>query len=134
MSWEYIRAKLNTETKEFYTLMELIELYNKTNHTNFILFGEDGISLPYAGRINVKTMDGMCGVLIIFNIMVAFDSFAPWQALIKFLAVSGNYTKIMVSHVNPNMINTWYTLGYKSISSFRNKRTHNDVQILVCDV
>ena len=136
MNWNYIladtrpRAELmkNRDLSTYYSLSELVEQYNLKHKSQCVATKFDGYSWLTSrnhGQCYIKTLDGMCGVLLIYGFqgMPSSSIATMWHPLLQFLAEKGNYTKMMMSDLPGETLNEWKKLGYETISSFTNKRT-----------
>lgn len=128
MSWFYWINRRHS-TGALYTFQDIVNRYNeenksawKTSQYGFVLFNHMSFQ--------VKTLDNQCGVMLLHGI----STFSNIMPIVSWLAIEGEYTKIMCSLSDSDMIKEAQVYGFKIIDTFNNKRTRNDVSLLIKDV
>lgn len=138
--WEYILAEYKfrknaygeTVNDGLYSIPELVDQFNKINQTAFIGITDGWLRHNDFGSCHIKTLDGMCGVLIAHKLNINSRNVNEFFPLIQFMAKKGNYTYMMMSNVaRGDRIAAWKAVGFKQLFAFKNKRTLNDVELLI---
>ena len=137
--WEYIlasekpskRTEFGLVNEGFYTIPELVEQFNEKHKTQFRGLEEGWLRHFDDGNCHIKTLDGMCGVLIAHKLAIHSYNVGRWYPLIEFMAKKGNYTYMMMSNiVGGDRLAAWKEQGFTPLLGFRNKRTDNRVEII----
>lgn len=145
--WKYINPSHQVEKRniygeaytmnEPYTFEQSVEEINKKFKTKltYVDVGADvsRVSIDGSIRFSVKTLDGMCGVMKVYEKVMYEAPRKEWVSAMDALAKWGNYTKIMVTD-RLATANAFEKLGFRNVEEFQNRRTGNTVAILLRDV
>lgn len=83
----------------------------------------------------VKTLNGMCGIMLVSDMWFNPSNFTKCFNAIDGLAKAGNYTYIMMTHRAKNeYVEAALKHGYVSMKAFRNRRSGNNVEVLMKEV
>lgn len=141
--WDYILADQKPNRRDefgvlyndgFYSIPELVEQFNKINKTAFAGTNDGWLRETDLGTCHIKTLDGMCGVMIAHKLNIPNYCVPNWYPLLEFMAKKGNYTYITMSNVVGDRLTAWKKEGFETMLAFRNKRTANQVQLLIKQV
>jgi len=132
--WEYILASTYRDQygdAHVSTIPELVAQYNRNHTTAFVGQADGWIRGPDSVLFHIKTLDGMCGVLVAHKLSVASEQVPTVYPLLEWMAKNGNYTFMMMSNVTGPRLNAWKAQGFTTMHAFRNRRTNNLVELLI---
>jgi hypothetical protein len=138
--WEYLLVSRkpsfrdedgNVHAGAYYTFPELVEQFNKANATAFRGTPDGWVRHNELGSCHIKTLDGMCGVLIAHKLVINSQNVPQWYPLLEFMAQQGNYTYITMSNVVGDRLRAWKNQGFTRMLEFQNRRTLNNVELLI---
>lgn len=137
--WEYILASPRPQVAQglaqYFNIPQLVEMYNEANNTSYRGQEDGWLKHEERGQCHIKTLDGMCGVMMAHKLTIRSEHIPHFYRLLEYMAQKGNYTYIMMSNiVGGERLATWKARGFESILSFRNRRTHNDVEVVIKQV
>ena len=137
--WKYWDTDLlNIYINEFKCSLENVKITNSIKEYKSVM-----TLASKAGKLNVsiKGLPGQCWVMIAYDFEYRREKAADLTlmieviCLLEYLAKRGGYTKLMVSQISDG---TYYELfiksGFQDIKSFLNKRSGNNVSMLLKDV
>lgn len=139
--WEYILASEKPRKRNewggldgdgFFSIVELVEQFNRMNKTSFMGQMDGWLKHEDLGSCHIKTLDGMCGVLIAHKLSIHSRNVRGFYPLLEFMAKKGNYTYMMMSNIaGGDRLAAWKNEGFTTMLGFRNKRTQNAVELII---